>query len=183
MRPALQPHDTLLLKDLVLNQKATTTAIAKQFNASIVVARRWKRNLKVFGEPYPPALRKRGRPSLLTAEQDEVSRKLHVFVEVPHVDDAAQVLLLYLEDRPTAYLDEVAYFLFDRFGVTITESAIGKHLKSLNWLSKVAKKAALQRNEDLRANWRARRAYWPVDRLVFVDESACMPRTGDRKRG
>lgn len=73
MRAALQPFDIVLLKDLVFNQHATAKAIASRFGVDITNARRWYRNLKVFGEPYPPAVLRRGRPPLLTAEQDEVS--------------------------------------------------------------------------------------------------------------
>jgi transposase len=53
----------------------------------------------------------------------------------------------------------------------------------LRWSRKVAKKAALQRNEQIRALWRAKGLYWQLHQLVFLDESACLPRTGDRNRG
>jgi hypothetical protein len=29
----------------------------------------------------------------------------------------------------------------------------------------------------------SKRLYWQLHQLVFLDESACLPRTGDRKRG
>lgn len=84
MRAALQPSDIILLKDLVFNQHASAKAIATRFRVDITNARRWCRNLKVFGEPYPPAVLRRWRPPLLTAEQDEVSLSCFAsrFVEV-----------------------------------------------------------------------------------------------------
>jgi hypothetical protein len=42
---------------------------------------------------------------------------------------------------------------------------------------------AAQRSPQPRASWEAYRLGWPADKLVFVDESACSERTGDRKRG
>jgi transposase InsO family protein len=94
-----------------------------------------------------------------------------------------QSLQLYLQDRPTAYLEEMAYYLFDCHGVDVSEKTVSRLLREAEWSRKRAKKEAKQRNEELRAHWRAKRMYWQPWQLVFLDESACAPRTGDRKYG
>ena len=45
-------------------------------------------------------------------------------------------LLAYLELRPTAYLDEMAWFLLDEHGVVVSESVICRTLKAAKWSRK-----------------------------------------------
>jgi transposase len=126
--------------------------------------RRWSRKYQLFGGPYTPRGVALGRPRLLTdAQRDD--------------------LLLYLDDHPTAMLDEMAYYLFDRHDVDISIYSISRLLTKVGWSRKIARKRAMQRNEMLRSHWRAKRLFWEQCQLCFVDESACSPRTGDRKRG
>jgi DDE superfamily endonuclease len=42
---------------------------------------------------------------------------------------------------------------------------------------------AKERNQYLRNRWKARLCQWTADQLMFLDESACNERTGDRKYG
>lgn len=77
----------------------------------------------------------------------------------------------------------MAYYLFDRYGVVVSNSTLSRSLLDAGWSFKVAKKTARQCNETLRAHWRAKRLWWQQHQLVFIDESALSPRTGDRKRG
>jgi transposase len=77
----------------------------------------------------------------------------------------------------------MAYYLFDRHGVDVSIPTISRLLEEAQWTLKAAKKEAAQRNAALRAHWRAKSLYWQPQQLVFVDESACALRTGDRKRG
>ena len=60
--------------------------------------------------------------------------------------------MLYLEDRPTASRDEMAYYLFDRYGVVVSNSTLSRSLLDAGWSFKVAKKTARQCNETLRAH-------------------------------
>ena len=92
-------------------------------------------------------------------------------------------LLAYLEDQPTAYLDEMAMVLFHEFGVAAHDSTIFRALQSRGWSRKVAKELAAQRSERLRTFWRSNQDKWSMNRLCFVDESGSNPRTGYRKRG
>jgi hypothetical protein len=77
----------------------------------------------------------------------------------------------------------MAYYLFDRHGVEVGAPTVGRALADARWSFKVAEEVALQRNEVLRSHWRAKRLWWQQRQLVFLDESAASPRTGDRKRG
>jgi hypothetical protein len=61
--------------------------------------------------------------------------------------------------------------------------SVGRLLADLRWSRKKAKKEAQRRNEQLQAHWRVKRLDWQPWQLVFVDESAYAPRTGDRKYG
>ena len=45
-------------------------------------------------------------------------------------------LLEWLEQRPLAYLDEMAYFLFDEYDVIVSEPTISKFLKRVGWSRK-----------------------------------------------
>lgn len=89
-------------------------------------------------------------------------------------------LLIYLDQRPMAYLNEMAWFLYNEFEVTIDESTIWRCLQRLGWSRKNMRKIAQQRNQDLRNSWFVRLAGWRADQLIFLDESAACERTGKR---
>jgi hypothetical protein len=77
----------------------------------------------------------------------------------------------------------MSYYLFDRHGVVVSNTTISRTLADAGWSYKVTRKVARQRNEVLRSHWHAKRLWWQQHQLVFIDESASSPRTGDRKRG
>lgn len=156
--------DYIELKRLLFEDPQPSWVIAQQYNTNIRTVKKWRRNFRVYGEPYAPSIKPKGAPRLLTAEDEEVLR-------------------YYLEDWPCAYLDEIAFFVWDRFGVDASDSTVSRWLKKMNWSLVVAKKEAAQRDSELRAHWRAKRLYWRQRQLVFLDETASCPRTGDRKRG
>ena len=95
-------------------------------------------------------------------------------------DLVEQELLVYLEQHPMAYVDEMVYFLFDEFDLTVDESTVWRHLPHLGWSHKKSKRKARQRNAQLRNSWFAKLADWRADQLIFLDESAACKRTGDR---
>ena len=92
-------------------------------------------------------------------------------------------LLLYLLDRPTALLDEMAWFLYDEFDLAVDNWTIGRALKRANWTRKVIRRRALEANEERRQAWLNWCSDWPQHALVFIDESAAHERTGDRRYG
>ena len=73
--------------------------------------------------------------------------------------------------------------LYDEFDVDITPRSVFNYLQRSGWSRKVVKQKAAQRSALLRALWLSKSAYWSVDDLVFVDESAANKKTGWRKRG
>lgn len=119
---------------------------------------------ELFGTPNPPPSVLRGRPARLNNEQ--VDR-----------------LLEYLDGQPSAYLDEMAWFLFDEYDVAVGPTVIWRSLRERKWSRKVTKQRARAQDPELRALWQARRLGWRVDRICCVDESASNERTGDRKYG
>lgn len=125
---------------------------------SVRQVRKMRRNWEMFGEVVKPKLGA-GRPKKIC--------QLH-----------NQALLEYLEERPTVYRDEMAWFLWDEFDLIVDESTISRALKQLGWNRKKAVRIAKQRNQILRNDWMARLAGWRADQLVFLDESAACERTG-----
>jgi len=87
-------------------------------------------------------------------------------------------LLNYLEERPMAYLDEMAYFLLDEYGVAVDEVTVWKCLHRLGWSRKIQRKVARERNQTLRNAWFVKLGRWRADQLIFLDESAACERTG-----
>ncbi len=89
-----------------------------------------------------------------------------------------QALLEYLEQRPTAFQDEMSWFLWDQFQLVVAESTISRALKRLGWNRKKAVRIARQRSQPLQDEWMTRLAGWRADQLVFLDESSACLRTG-----
>lgn len=92
-------------------------------------------------------------------------------------------MLQYLSDRPDAYLEELKYVLFDEFNIEIAARTISSVLQRRRWNRKIAQRRAKERNPVLRAMWMTKSWQWPVDRLVFLDETATNEKTGQRKYG
>jgi transposase len=90
-----------------------------------------------------------------------------------------QELLGFLAERPSAYLDEMAYFLMDEFDLVVSLPTIHRALKRSRWSRKVQRKIAAQRNAQLRSHWllSVLPKYRP-EQLIFLDESAACERTG-----
>jgi len=73
-------------------------------------------------------------------------------------DYHAEQLIGYLHQRPTAYQDEMIWFLFDEFSIVIDQSNISRLLATRKWIKKLAKRTAAQRSETLRKEWKLRLA-------------------------
>ncbi len=103
------------------------------------------------------------------------SRKLSQFHEIE--------LLKYLEQRPHAYLNEMCWFVWDEFGISVDDSTVSRALKRLGWNRKKMMRQAAQRNQQLRNDWMQRLGEWIAEQLIFLNESAACERTGDRRYG
>jgi hypothetical protein len=74
-------------------------------------------------------------------------------------------------------------FIYDEFELTVPCSTIWDYLDRVQWSRKVARRRAIERNEDLRGKWVGYCLQFTSDQLVFIDESAANERTADRKYG
>jgi len=63
-------------------------------------------------------------------------------------------LLEFLEDEPTAYIDEMQDFLYDTFDIEVSLSTIGRTLKQQKWSKKACANHAAERSEQLCVAWR-----------------------------
>ena len=90
----------------------------------------------------------------------------------------SMALLDYLEERSTAYLDEMRFFIFDAFDILADESTISRELKRLDFSRTKCRRIVAQRCQDLRDHWMQRLVEWRGDQLVYLDESATCERTG-----
>ena len=86
-------------------------------------------------------------------------------------------LLGYLEQRLTAYLDKMCWFLFD---IAVNEFNVCRALQCLSWSRKKAKWIAVQQCQALWDNWMNRLGGWTASQLIFLDKSAGYERTGNK---
>jgi hypothetical protein len=77
-----------------------------------------------------------------------------------------------LEHSPDLYLDEIQDHLDTQHGIDISLATISRTLKRLGFSSKKLSKAAAERCEEARRNFRMEIGDEPVERLVTADESA-----------
>ena len=137
----------------------TNDEILPAYDISVSTLNRMRRNWKEFDLLYIPKEAPIGRPrSISEAHQEE--------------------LLIYLDSRPIAYLDKMAWFLFNEFELIVDETTIWRCLHRLGWSRKNMRRIAKQRNQDLRNRWMVRLTGWRASQLIFLDESAACERTG-----
>jgi transposase len=94
-----------------------------------------------------------------------------------------QAIKQLLEQMPWFYQDEIADFLFEVFGVQVSQPTISMVLKRIQVTRKKLKVEAAQRNQELRTQWRDDLQYFTADQIICVDESGSDDRTGDRQYG
>jgi hypothetical protein len=61
-----------------------------------------------------------------------------------------QSLMQFLEDQPTAYVDEMQQYIFESFDIDIATQSIGRHLRLARWSRKVVKARAAEQSLSLR---------------------------------
>jgi hypothetical protein len=96
------------------------------------------------------------------------SRKLNQFHEIE--------LLRYLKQRSHAYLNEMCWFVWDEFEISVNDSIVNKTLKRLSWNRKKMIKQTTQRNQQLRNDWIQRLSEWIAEQLIFLNENAACER-------
>ncbi len=101
------------------------------------------------------------------------SRKLNQFHEIE--------LLRYLKQRSHAYLNEMCWFVWNEFEISVNDSIVNKALKRLSWNRKKMMRQTAQRNQQLRNDWMQRLSEWIAEQLIFLNESAACERIDDRR--
>jgi transposase len=140
----------------------------QQIAEEVHVSHQWvyflRQNLDAFDTVSPPPLSVQGRPRKITKEAEEG-------------------ILDFIEQNPTAYQDEIAEFLLSEYGIEAHRTTVCRALKRLNQTHKRTEKANDERDDNARADWRARLCQYKANQIVFVDESAANERTKDRRWG
>jgi hypothetical protein len=89
----------------------------------------------------------------------------------------------FLKWKPSVYLDELRWFLWDDYDVWCSIRTLGWLLKDNNYRKKKVRVIASERDPMLWDYWVAQLSQWKHFQLIFVDESAANERTKDRKHG
>ena len=120
---------------------------------------RWRKNLAVRGTVLSQPLPVPGRRPILTTT-------------------AAQDLYNLLEEYPSMYLDEIQQWLIIAHDIGMAKSTLHQNLRDLNITYKALRKAAQERDEVAREEFRQyAKDNWVAEQLVFVDESSKDNRT------
>lgn len=125
---------------------------------------RWVDNYETFGSVKPPAVIS-GRPRVLKP-------------------DAIEGLTDLLAESPGLYLDEIAEYLALYHDEPLSITALHDNLTELGITRKIMRRAALERDDALRAAWLEDTLLrYTADEMVFLDESSKDGRTVFRKYG
>lgn len=125
----LEPWKHMLIHDMI-RRCFTTAQIADAAECSERSIRNIRANLRLFGSESPP-LNRGGRPRSITPPMLEA-------------------LCEHLTEKPGLYFEEMAVFLYDEFGISVSPSSIKKTLSSEGWTKKKAQQRTRERNTDLR---------------------------------
>jgi len=109
-----------------------------------------RQNLDAFDTVSPPPLSVQGRPRKITREAEEG-------------------ILDFIEQNPTAYQDEIAEFLLSEYGIGTHRTTVCRALKKLNQTHKKTEKANNERDDNARADWRARLCEYKANQIVYLD--------------
>jgi transposase len=125
---------------------------------------RWADNYEDFGSVKPPAVIT-GRPRVLNPT-------------------AVEGLYDLLVESPELYLDEIAEYLALYHDLPISTTALHDNLTELGLTWKIMRRAALERDDALRAAWLEDTLLrYTADEMVFLDESSKDGHTIFRKYG
>lgn len=114
-----------------LDQGDSIAFIHSATGVSVIQIKKMSRNCLRTGAIALPPPGPQGRPLSLT--------EFH-----------AQEILGSLQQKPLAYQNEMAWFLFDEFEIIVDRSTVSRTLQRCRWSRKAAKRQAAQRNEVLR---------------------------------
>jgi transposase len=133
--------------------------IAEILGISMRSISRWTNNLEAFGSVIPPPNPSHGRPRILNP-------------------DMTHDLVTLIAEAPEMYLDEIQDWVALVHDVGISKSALHKNIRDCGMTYKLLQKAAVERDEEARAQWKANmQANWVARQCVVVDETSKDDRT------
>jgi len=148
-----------------LQQGLSPEIIADVEGVGARTVRRIRARLKTYGQHTPP-------------------NKMSAQGPAPLIHPAARIgLRHFLEGQPWSYLDEMLYYLFDDWGITVALSTLSNALKAMKINRKCLKREALERSQECRNLYFLDVSQFTHEMLVFLDESAANEHTMHRKRG
>jgi arginine repressor len=98
----------------------------------------------------------------------------------PHVLDALREKLL---AEPGLYQDEMARFIYNEFGIEVSQASVSRALASIKWSKKTTRQVAQEQNADSQSYYFHKVSQFRSYQLVFIDESGCDKRIGARRTG
>ncbi|KAI9147403.1 transposase [Paramyrothecium foliicola] len=94
-----------------------------------------------------------------------------------------EILRKQLERKPDMYQCEMATFLYKRSGVVVSSPTVCRGLKAMRYSVKTGRRVAKQRDDTLRDYYSWKVSQYEANQLIFVDESGCDKKAGQRRRG
>ena len=148
-----------------LQQGLSPKVIADVEGISARVVRKIRGRLKTWGQHSPP-------------------NKMSALGPMPLIHPAARIgLRHFLEGQPWAYQNEMLYYLFDDWSITVALSTLSNALKVMKINRKCLQREALIRSQECRNLYFLDVSQFTHEMLVFLDESAANDHTMHRKRG
>lgn len=127
--------------------------------------RRWESNVEVYGSVIPPPLPNRGRPRVLHA-------------------DMTHDLVTLMEEAPEMYLDEIQDWLAVAHECNLPKSTLFDNLRDCGITYKKLQKAAAERDEEARTEWKSEvHNHWVASQILVADETSKDDRTLFRRYG
>jgi transposase len=146
----------------LLRAGVSPTDVYKDLRVSSTWVYDLRKLIQTFGTVIPPHPSVQGRP-----------RKIHA--------QAEDGILDFLDDNPTAYLDEIQDFLLTEYQIIASVPTVSRYVKKLRLTHKKTTRTKTAQDDALRARYFARIAGVPANRIIVIDESAANERTLDRR--
>ena len=150
----------MLIRDMIRRNCFTTAQIAHAAECSECFIRNIHCIQCLFGSKSPP-LNRGGRSQSITPPMLEALCDHHT-------------------GKPGFYLEEMALFLYDQFGISASSSSLKRTLSTAGWTKKKAQQKVNEWDPDLRDFYLHKMSEFHSYQLVYVDESGCDKRIGFR---
>ncbi len=164
MAPNISASQQMEIRGTIEESSLTNQQIADVAKCSSRTVSTYRTNLKRFGSTKAPFNGQGGRPRSMA-------------------DWMLKALLTLLSRKPCLQQDEMAIFIFDNFGETLSTSTIGRALRKAGWSKKVARRIAMEQCPDLRDMYLHDLSPFDKDHIVYVDETGRDNTAGFRRTG